>query len=70
MSGDPEMSPELEELKKAIEDSNSAQRRHHTENIHIIFTSVVVGSFFTKPFQEFISSQGLEYISSVFYLFL
>jgi hypothetical protein len=66
MSGDREISPELEELKEAIEDSNSAQRRRHTENIHIIFASAVVGSFFTQPFQDFISSQGLEYITDIF----
>lgn len=66
MSGDSGTDPEVEKLKEAIEASNRAQRRRHTENIHMIFASVVVGSFFTQPFQEFITTQGLIYSTNIF----
>lgn len=60
------MSSEIDELKEAIKDSNQAQKRRHTESVHIIFASAVVGSFFTQPFQSFIANQNLEHITNIF----
>lgn len=62
----PELTSEVESLKETIEDSNRDQRRRHTESIHIIFATAVIGSYFTGQFQKFITTQNITFITNIF----